>query len=458
MTALTTSRSRAALLLVAPLLCLLPALTAQAQDLPGAGTTGAAAQPYAPPPPAAAAAPAPAPAADEPEATASLGPFERLPSSAYPEWTARGIPGGSLWFSGNMHGMPWPYYPKTGIGVSGYAWLDNGYKSLTEGNPTEQDFRSVVSQGRAVLRVTPTYSRGTFYVQGQVELVGNKDQAVAQPNVADLDDLWVRVGRWKQWDLQVGRFEAYEVYHFGMGMDLNTQERDGASDTIGAPDVYGLKTIVYRQNGIGNVAYHLYPTSYLRFELLGQFGYDTMTSLDTFGTRPAAVLDFGWIKIKAEGDARKQFPTNYKNSKESQFQRGGSASVQLLGPYVEGGANVAYGLNDHYLPTNSTNSNASMGDYDSAGSKTDLDFGGFLNGRLSELWVVGLGANYNTEKNQQNGKFNHLQTFGAAQYWLGKQLFIKLVVAYAKSHMDPGGTPAWDNTMISGRIRLMYLF
>src|SRR3954471_3268231 len=169
-----------------------------------------------------------APTPTEPEAPPPVGPVERLPPTAYPEWTIRGITGGSLWFSGNFHGMPWPYYPKTGIGVSGYAWLDTGYETIDRGNITEPDSRFLVSQGRAVLRVTPTYSLGSFYLQGQVEVVGNKDQAQVQPNVADIDDLWLRFGQWKQWDVQVGRYEAFEVYHFGMGLDLNTLERDGA--------------------------------------------------------------------------------------------------------------------------------------------------------------------------------------------------------------------------------------
>ena len=47
-----------------------------------------------------------------------------------------------------------------------------------------------LQQGRAVLRVTPTYSSGLFFLQAQVELVGNKDQS-ASPPLATTDDLWV---------------------------------------------------------------------------------------------------------------------------------------------------------------------------------------------------------------------------------------------------------------------------
>jgi hypothetical protein len=37
-----------------------------------------------------------------------------------------------------------------------------------------------------------------------------------------------------------GRFEAWEIYHRGMGLDINTQERLGAFDVNSSPpDIYG---------------------------------------------------------------------------------------------------------------------------------------------------------------------------------------------------------------------------
>src|SRR5262245_7731330 len=73
------------------------------------------------PPPAA----APKPEAEEHE---SLGFIERLPPSAYPDKPLRGIHGGSLWLT--FHGLQWPYYPRNGIGISGYAWIDTGYEHI----------------------------------------------------------------------------------------------------------------------------------------------------------------------------------------------------------------------------------------------------------------------------------------------------------------------------------------
>src|SRR5215468_6268089 len=80
----------------------------------------------APPPPIAAPVAAAASASPPPAAPASEGggpgPVERLPPSAYPEEYTRGLYGGSLWMT--FHGAQWPYYARTGIGVSGYGWID----------------------------------------------------------------------------------------------------------------------------------------------------------------------------------------------------------------------------------------------------------------------------------------------------------------------------------------------
>jgi hypothetical protein len=402
-----------------------------------------------------------APKAAEPEDPETGGPVERLPPTAYPEWKIRGIAGGSLSLSGSMHGMPWPYYPKTGIGVSGYVWIDTGYSKVTRGDDELPD-KHLLSQGRGLMRLTPTYSAGSWYVQGQSEFVANKDQTVAQPNTVDIDDLWVRAGQWKTWDVEIGRFEAFEVYHFGMGMDLHTLERDGATDLNHAPpDVFelgGASSIVYRQDSINNLAFHVYPTDKLRFELLGQYGFDKKSALETVGVRPAAVFDLGWLKLKAGLDYRDQF-SYVGNSKESRIVKGGVGAVQLVvDPYVELGGNIAYGMVDHYTPKNSTDPNAARGDKDTAGSVTDLDFGGFANVRVVDNLILGGGANYNQESDQQAGTFSHLQTFGALQYVVLKTLYLKLVGAYAKAHIAPGGNTPWDNTMTSVRLRAMYLF
>ena len=426
------------------------------QKKPAEGVKGESHESLVPPKPAEAEEPPP------------VGPIERLPPSAYPEWQTRGIKGGSLWLSNNMHGMPWPYYPKTGIGVSGDIWEDVSYLSLKYGLPSEFSQKQLRNQARGLLRFTPTYSAGDYYLQGQAEIVG-EEYLVGQerPFTSDIDDLWIRAGQWKSWDVQIGRFEGFEVYHLGMGMDLNTVEREGARDTQQkTPDVFELgggntysPNIVYRQDSALNIAGHLYPTDYLRFELLGQVGYDSRTTLDVAGIRPAAVFDLGWLKAKAALDYQREFSASTQTTKASRNLAGGVGALQfVVDPYVEFGGNIAYGKIESYASMNSTDPNATVGDHDTAGSVTDLDYGGFLNVRLVSDLIAGGGVNYDQETDEQQGTFTHLQTFGALQYVLFKQLYIKAVGAYAKAHFAPGGKTPWDDTMLSARLRLMYLF
>jgi hypothetical protein len=108
-----------------------------------------------------------------------------------------------------------------------------------------------------------------------------------------------------------------------------------------------------------------------------------------------------------------------------------------------------------------------MGDYDPTGSSTTISFGGFANLRVMSGLLLGVGANYITQDDafpdamtNQPGNFTHLQAFGALQYLINRQLFVKVVGAYARGHVDQSNTtvPPWDNSMGSARIRFLYLF
>jgi hypothetical protein len=388
------------------------------------------------------------------ETPETLGPLERLPDSAYPEPCVRGLKGGSLWAT--FHGLQWPYYRKSGIGVSGYVWIDTGYEQVEMGDPTVQDAKYVLQQGRVLLRVTPTYSSGQWFVQGQAELVVNKDQSSPQPLNADADDVWVRAGMWDGFDLQLGRFEAWEVYHFGMGLDLNTIEREGASyRTDGIPDIYGVTYAFYRPQNVGQAALHIYPTNYLRFELGSHIGSED--GLNTVGGRPVGVLDLGWLKFKVGGEY-KWGTSQDDGMKTSKTARGAGAAIQFVfDPWVEFGVNGAKGIVDR---------TSSDGTVDEKGSFDVYSFGGFANVHVVGDLLAGAGANLTKQEDIHYdrtvgdvGHFDHFQTFVALQYIFIKHLYVKLVLAYAKGNVKPTfGEPIFGNEMLSARLRLMYLF
>jgi hypothetical protein len=404
-------------------------------------------------------APANAPAPSD--ANFPTGLVERLPSSAYPEPYTRGLYGSSLWL--NMQGLQWPYYPRIGVGISGYGWIDNDYKKTRIGDPSQSDhLTKFFQQGRFLLRVTPTYTNGSWFVQAQGEIVANKDQLDTQQGqqVVDAEDVWVRTGVWQKWDVTVGRFEAFEVYHLGMGLDLNTDERIGAYDASHSPPaLYGATFLFYRPAGPGNIAGHLYPTKYLRFELLGQWGNDNF--LNYVGARPAAIFDVGWLKLK--GALEYQWGTSQDPSPAQHNEvrhRGGAASAQFVfAPFIEFGPNFGYAITDVFTPASPVPNSGLSGN--------EISYGAFVNARVMPGMLVGAGWNYasfvNLHFNAATGQYDtstNTQYYIAAQYLVFNQLFLKLVAGYAKSHFDYSfsNMNPYDDDMFSIRLRAMYLF
>jgi hypothetical protein len=438
--------------------------------------------------PAASDTPAPAPeVAEEPAAPVEPPPLyvEHLGPSSYPG-KLRGIYGGSLWLEPSFAGLQWPYMPKSGVGLSGSVWVDSGYEKINRG-PNSPDTSRYLQQGRMLVRVTPTYSDGSYFVQGQAELVANQCQtqgsACLNAGTVDTDDLWIRVGKWNSWDLKAGRFEGWEVYHTGMGLDINTLERRGAQQegvagtTLPVPDYYGATYLQYRPSGLGlgYLAFHAYPTDILRFEILGALGTDNATSdgKNYLGTRPVVIVDWGRLKFKGSyewvrnTDGTQQLVPDPSNSgklikqddKYKQTKQGFGLAAQLIvNQRFELGANLGRGKQ----VTTDINGNA-----DDTASFTTTSVGGFANLRLLGGMILGLGANWTTQEDNHSVGGNlpdysaHLQAFAALQYIVWKQLFVKVVLAYARADFSPSGgsvDSVFSNEMFSGRVRLMYLY
>jgi hypothetical protein len=407
-------------------------------------------------------------ATGDPPSVMQIG-IQRLPDSAYPDSENRGIKYGSLWLT--FHGLQWPYMPTQGgprfvVGVSGWGWVDTSYEKFApwgDNSQIEKDrIRYWVQQARLVTRFTPTYSLSSgWFVQGQAEFVATEDQTIqrGQTGGADTDDLWLRIGQWGKWDFQVGRYEGWEVFHLGMGLDLNTFERSGAygqGDTLN-PTFYGLTDNQYRPSGaIGNVAVHYYPTRYLRFELLSGIG--SVGAYPAYSVRPVAIFDIGWLKLKA-GTEYQKLTAQQVNDPGRETRKGVGAAIQfVLAPYVEFGINAAQGT-DWNVQSN--------GSFSEKGSFTRSSYGGFLNvtnGSIKYPLVFGVGSVYTTYEDQylRNDKVDQywqLQNFVAIQYVAFQQLYIKLVAGYARAHWDLADPEVtYDDEMYSVRLRLALYF
>jgi hypothetical protein len=400
---------------------------------------------------------------------------EQLPGSAYPAVQTRGIKYGSLWLT--FHGQQWPYMPmingKPGlrIGLSGSLWNDLSYAHINAESRGDNDQNRWATQTRGVLRVTPTYNAaGGWFAQGNAEFVlhGDMNADPLTKQLGSTDDLYVRVGKWNVFDVTIGRFQGWEIAnHFGMGLDQNTLERQGAWIVTGQAhrptDGYGLSYFWDRQdNLLGAYAVHVYPTKYLRAEVLGHMGAGNATSTPyQLDIRPSAIFDIGWMKLKAGleyGKAKTQDVKAQQNVRNNGF---GFAAQFVINPWVEFGGSFAKGFHDVV---------DNKGQPDLNGSDTVSTYGGFVNASPGyEPLVFGFGAFNNTRENfrpdgamgphyKQVDTNEQLQIFGAAQYTLWNQLYFKFVVSHANNHVEDFNKGIYTNTSISGRFRMMLLF
>ena len=264
------------------------------------------------------------------------------------------------------------------------------------------------------------------------------------------------MGVWDLWDLQLGRYEAWEVYHKGQGLERDTLEDLGA---FGGPDIYEVNHVFYRQSGFGQAALHLYPTDWVRFELGSVFGNDV--GFNSVGVRPVGILDLGRIKVKAAGEWRR-LSNQEEGKKQWEEKRGFGGSVQGFfdGPGaavpLQLGVSGAYGLVDRIDP---------FGKVDERGSTDTLSVGGFVNLGLA-CWSLGLGLNYTDQGDRQRndqtddvGHFDHLQAFASIKRpLLVPEATVKLVLAYARADLRPAFDNARVNEMVSARVRLMVVF
>ncbi|HEY4015596.1 MAG TPA: hypothetical protein VGM06_19790 [Polyangiaceae bacterium] len=420
------------------------------------------------PRPAAAADPPPfsAPKSAPPAAAASplLGPVERLPAEAYPAPTTRGLYGGSLWLVPDLHGEQWPYYRKTGIGISGSVFVDFSYERNLQGEPLHgvggipgsNDTTNYLENGRFVLRATPTWSDRKYFVQGQAELVATQLSTSTSGVVWSADDMWIKAGMWKIFDVQVGRFQAWEVYHHGMGLDLYTTEFAGATGPFGIANIYGLDYMLYRQDTVGQAAVHVYPLDWLRFEVEGLYG--SAGGTNTLGVRPVGIADFGWLKLKAGAEIR-DAKGAIDNPKDELRQEGVGGSVAFVfDPTIEFGVSGAYGQTDQ---------RDTAGVIKTTGTFNTYSIGGFANVRIVDRVLLGGGLHYTFKEDtdvdttlNRDETFDQWQGFGALQYLLFDQLFIKGVFSYAIADNNPipMSSPVYKNQMYSFRLRFQYLF
>jgi hypothetical protein len=360
---------------------------------------------------------------------------------------------------------PSPYYvPRglqsplrdDGLHLGGDLWIDTGYQTSRRALDSEPDLHFWLMKGRFMLDLTATYTwRERFFIQAKGQLLAHVEE-IRNNEFIDTDDAWVRFGMWDLWDIQIGRFEGWRVYHKGEGFERDTLEH------LGAPNgarMYEVDHAFYRQDGFGQAAVHVYPLSWLRFELGSVFGNEL--GFNSVGVRPVGIVDFGWVRFKLAGEYRRlQHQEDGRKEWESRRGLGGGLAFYFDEPHrvvrVQVGVNAAYGWVDRVTP---------FGEVDERGSPDTLSLGGFFN---LGLWsaVVGFGYNHtiqgDRQRNEQTGRegeFTHKQLFASVRHHIFlPELMAKLVFSWAEADIRPAFDNGRVNEMYSVRLRLAMVF
>jgi len=341
-----------------------------------------------------------------------------------------------------------PMRPHTEVGaipiaLSGYFWTDVGYMQRQNARAGQYDSDAAYAQGRFVLAAEYYAELSDLFAHSKVELIGFVNEFTKSQFEAHVLDAWVMFGQ-RLWDVQIGRFLAWEVYHRGQGIELFTAEEAGA---LGGPSLAWLELTRGYRNESGQLAVHLYPWRFLSFELAGVYGQES--NQNNYGVRPVVDLHLGGFQMMGGFEYLTQQPQKSADKVEV-TSMGFAGKLQYAFPYVTVGANVGWASVDYIDIQGLTDSDKTY-DKLSVGGFADVDFG---------LGSVGLGFHYTRQENEQDEVNTHQQMFASYLHRLPVDgLSLKLVYGFALARIEDNDVGAsWENTMHSVRLRVAYDF
>jgi hypothetical protein len=347
-----------------------------------------------------------------------------------------------------------------------YFWVDSGVMSRE--NEQAGQYNAVVNYMGGRLVLAPSYygEVGTFFGLAKAEFVALESiNSKFQP---DVQDAFVQFGQ-RSWDLQVGRFLAWEVYHRGKGIELYTAEEAGA---LNAPPLYWMTNVRGHANEAGQAAFHLYPFDFVGLEIASIYGQES--NQNNLGLRPALDVQLGSLRLLAGYEYFRQLAQT-EADKVDVTSRGyaGSAiySLPLAGQRFGKGRVFPRAPNPLDLPqrdalTIGVGAAHESVDYidiqglvDGARTKETTTVGAFLD---LDFWknAFSLGFHRTIMKNREGETHTHNQAFIAYLFRLPVEgLVAKAVYGYAVGNIeDIDNNSRFVNGMHSLRLRLAYAF
>ncbi len=290
------------------------------------------------------------------------------------------------------------------------------------------------------------------------------------------DDVYGQVGKKGLWDLKLGRFQTWRVYHKGGGFDLYTIEDQGACTSAGladgscslesnnfGPHTYEVSYNYYRES-TGKVALHIYPAPWLGLEFAGALG--NSGKINQLGGRAAGLLHFSFLRASAAVEYRGTAPgqdnlPTCMNCNNTGHSIGYGGGVELTLKPVAIGVNGAqakdtkYNVTTGVLDTDASATRTSLGGY------AELDVGSLA---IDRSLILGFGLNRTEVVDQIKNFEQHYQGAAYAVFPLGfNDAALKLVVSEAtldiqKAKGDGTATALPTSTMRAARLRFTYPF
>lgn len=268
------------------------------------------------------------------------------------------------------------------------------------------------------------------------------------------DDVYGQFGYKGLWDLKLGRFRTWRVYHKGAGFDLYTLEDVGAcrvsiavtgscsletgGDAFG-PHTYEVNNIYYREPS-GRAALHIYPTPWSGIELTGTLGNNGVAN--TLGGRAAALVHFDFLRVSLGAEYRSNKPAQEKANMDPTSGQtvtcpncgvshsvGFGGGIEVTFKPVEIGLNAAQSSDTFYTIANGTLDSDASTKRTSLGGYAELDVGSLT---IDRSLIIGAGLNRTEVVDKVDNFEQHYQEAAYIQFPLGfNAAALKLVASQA---------------------------
>ena len=416
-----------------------------------------------------------APKAEKADAKPEAAPEAKASAKVEAETVALADSGESVVQADNQSELPNGAVPadsKSALEWHGGLETDATYAKYTDGVENPQGFYDM--RGRFVVGPTLQHRFGaddSWFVAARGEVVAwVRERTNYQVNA---DDVYGQVGKKGLWDLKLGRFQSWRVYHKGAGFDLYTIEDQGACGSLStscsqesgvfAPHTYEVNFNYYRE-AAGKAAVHIYPAPWAGIELLGLMG--NSDGPNQLGGRAAAIVHFPYVRgsaaveYRATRPPRENDPTCPKCGNVSDAVGFGGGLELTIKP-VAVGINYAQGKETRYGNTTGVLDKDASATRTSLGGYAEFDVGSLA---FARSLILGFGLNRTEVLDQIQNFDQHYQGAAYALFPIGfNDAALKLVVSQADWDIqaakgDGTALALPTKTMRAARLRFTYPF